>query len=182
MRLRGIYFLAVAASVAAVLVLAGPASAANPPFACGATIEPSGSATYTLIGNLDCTGYNDPALTVEPAAGKTVTLNLGVNTITAHSGDNVIHVEGPGTTVINGGKLVNSGDADALVLDEVGGDTVNGTTMTGDGSSSRLRRRLRLRGVCQHGHGSHDQRLHVRGLPRRDDQRSRDQEHDHAGR
>ena len=132
MRLRGIYFLAVAASVAAVLVLAGPASAANPPFSCGATIT---SGTFTLIGNLDCTGYSGTALTVDPGAGKTVTLNLGKYTITAESGHDVIFVYGPGTTTINGGTLVTSGDADGVELAAVAGATVSGTTIIGDGES-----------------------------------------------
>ena len=136
MSVRRYVHLAIAvASVGVVLAIIGSASAANPPFSCGNTIEPSGSATYTLIGNLDCTGYSGIALVVEPAAGKTVTLNLGKNTITAHSDHDVIYVHGPGTTIINGGTLVTSGDADGVGLDEVGGDTINGTTITGDGES-----------------------------------------------
>ena len=130
MSVRKYVYLAVTAiSVVVVLAVAGAASAANPPFSCGATIT---SGTFTLIGNLDCTGYSGTALTVEPAAGKTVTLNLGKYTITAHSGDNVIYIDGSGT--INGGTLVNSGSADGVYV-EAGGATINGTTITGGGTS-----------------------------------------------
>jgi len=55
--------------------------------------------------------------------------------ITAASGENVIYHSGGdgGALTINAGTLVNSGDADAVYLDAAAGDTVNGTTITGDG-------------------------------------------------
>ncbi len=68
MSVRKYVYLAVTAiSVVVVLAVAGAASAANPPFSCGATIT---SGTFTLIGNLDCTGYSGTALTVDAGRGQ----------------------------------------------------------------------------------------------------------------
>ncbi len=101
MRLRGAYLLlATAASVGAMLVLAGPAAAAN--LHCGQVLDSS----VTLIGNLDCSATSDAALYI---GADDVTLNLNGFTVTGASGYDVIANYNPTGIVYSNGTLVKNG-------------------------------------------------------------------------
>jgi len=142
MRLRGVYLLlATAASVSAMLVLAGPAAAAN--LHCGEEIMSS----VTLIGNLDCSATSDAALYI---GADGVTLNLNGFAVTAPTGYDVIdnwangdHGTTAGTpangTTIKNGTLNLSGTA--YGVDNVPGGpggsslTLDVVNIVGDGTS-----------------------------------------------
>ncbi len=105
MRLRGIYLLlATAASVGAMLVLAGPAAAAN--LHCGEVLTSSA----TLIGNLDCSGYG----TMRHFIGHDgVTFNLNGFTITGSDGYDVVENDGFSGTLVKNGTLTSAVTAPA---------------------------------------------------------------------
>jgi len=104
MRLRGVYLLlATAASVGAMLVLAGPAAAAN--LYCGETLTSS----VTLIGNLDCSGTPGSAIIIGHDG---VLLNLNGFAITGYSGAHVIQNwtgGAPGTRTYYNGTTIKNG-------------------------------------------------------------------------
>ncbi|HLX31237.1 MAG TPA: right-handed parallel beta-helix repeat-containing protein [Gaiellaceae bacterium] len=118
MRLRAVYLLAAVASVAAVLVVAGPANAtAN--WSCGETFATSPG---TLDNNLDCSGYTENALVIT-ADG--VTLNFGGHTVTVDGTadwDGVYNDGYTGLTVENG--TINM---------DTGGTAVEGYGVANDG-------------------------------------------------
>ncbi len=103
MRLRGVYLLlATAASVGAMLVLAGPAAASN--LHCGQVLTSS----TTLIGNLDCTGWGGYALRFD-SSYPGVVLNLNGFTVTGDVGHHVINTDGASGITIKNGTLVVQG-------------------------------------------------------------------------
>ncbi len=132
MRLRGIYsLLAVAAAVGAMLVLAGPAAASN--LHCGQVLTSS----TTLIGNLDCTGTDAPAIYI---GADNVTFNLNGFSITGDEHWPVIvnydvpDSAGPWSgTVIKNGTL-NVVGSHAVGFATYGGffDTVDVVNIVGD--------------------------------------------------
>jgi len=128
MRLRGAYLLlATAASVGAMLVLAGPAAAAN--LHCGETLTSS----VTLIGNLDCSGTPGVALYIGHDG---VTLNLNGFWVKGATGFNTIDNESSVGTTIKNGTVYASGGIDAISNDNGGGDnlTVDVVNIVGDKS------------------------------------------------
>jgi len=130
MRSRGIYgLLAIAASVAATLVLAGPAAASN--LYCGETLTSS----VTLIGNLDCSGTSDVALYIGHDG---VTLNLNGFWVKGATGSNTIDNESSVGTTIKNGTVYASGGVDAISNDNGGGDnlTVDVVNIVGDKSGA----------------------------------------------
>jgi len=131
MRLRAVYLLAAVASVAAVLVVAGPANAtAN--WSCG---EDFAVSPGTLDNNLDCSGYNDNALVIT-AAG--VTLNFGGHTVTVDGSDDNdgVYNDGyAGLTVENGTINMDTGgtavEGYGIANDNGAGLTVADMTING---------------------------------------------------
>jgi len=129
MRLRGVLLLAATASVGVLLMLAGPASAAN--LHCGQTLTSS----VTLIGNLDCSGYIlGPAITIGHDG---VTLSLNGYKITGGPGEPVVDVDGYNSATIKGGTLAVTGGGKGI-YNHAGGNglTVAGVTIAGDSSST----------------------------------------------
>ncbi len=130
MRSRGIYLLlATAASVGAMLLLAGPAAASN--LTCGETLTSS----VTLIGNLDCSATSNVALYIGHDG---VTLNLNGFWVKGATGYNMIDNESSVGTTIKNGTVYGSGGADAISNDNGGGDnlTVDVVNIVGDKSSA----------------------------------------------
>jgi len=129
MRLRGVLLLAATASVGAVLMLAGPASAAN--LHCGQSLTSS----VTLIGNLDCSsGWpGGDAITI---GAKNVVFNLNGFKITGYAGDDVIDTEDYNGVTIKGGGLVITGDGNGVDGSESNSLTLAGLTITGDGATA----------------------------------------------
>jgi len=136
MRLRGVHLLlATAASVGAMLVLAGPAAASN--LHCGQTLTSS----TTLIGNLDCTGFGGTAIKI---GADNVTFNLNGFSIKGDDGYDVIrNFNCPGGvctshtgTLIKNGTLYVVGDDIAVGNDNGGGDhlTLDVVKIVGDGN------------------------------------------------
>jgi len=140
MRLKGVLLLAATASVGAVLMLAGPASAAN--LHCGQDLTGS----VTLIGNLDCTGSGGYALRFDHAHPG-VTLNLNGFKVIGDLDHHVINTDGANNITIKGGELDIHGDDGvgcsvplvpcAIGIDnQFGGNnlTIAGVKIVGDGS------------------------------------------------
>ena len=104
---RVVYLVAGVFAVAGVLLLAGPAGAARQAHATAATNVACGdtiTASITINGDLDCSAYTGPALTIDQPG---VTLNLGGHTITGNSGGSSDTVVLADDTCAYGGQCNN---------------------------------------------------------------------------
>jgi hypothetical protein len=133
MRLRGAYLLlAVAASVSALFVLAGPAAAAN--LSCGQVITSS----TTLIGNLDCSATGTWALRFD-AAHPGVTLNLNGFWVKGAAGHHVINTDGASGITIKNGTLYVLGDGIGVDNDNGGYNvTLDVVNIVGDNTAESI--------------------------------------------